>query len=210
MKIDLREIPAYWINLESNTKNRDRMQALLDGLGFKNHHRVDAEVRPAPLGTPESEKHYVGVAESMFKILGNKEINTPFIIFEDDVGVSEDFRPMIEIPDETDAVYLGVSTGNRQYITRRYNEDYLKIGGVLALHAVLYLTEEYRNDVLSFAKTIVHRFKKPIDIATASLQEKATVITPNKPFFYQSDEAAGLNKWQYLTDKPLENRNVNF
>lgn len=210
MEIDLRTIPAYWINLQSNTRNRDRMQALLDGLGFRRHFRVDAEVRPSPPGTRPSEKHYVGCAESMFKILDDKGISTPFIIFEDDLGVSSDYQPVIDVPDGAEAVYLGVSTGNRNYLTRRHNDDYLRIGGVLALHAVLYMDESYRRDVLAYGRVMVHRFKRPFDIATARLQSAATVITPNRPFFYQSDEAAGANKWQHLTDKPLEDRNSPF
>ena len=42
-------------------------------------------------------------------IFKNSFVDPPFIVFEDDCAI-KNFQPEIEIPDDADAVYLGVSS----------------------------------------------------------------------------------------------------
>jgi hypothetical protein len=53
----------------------------------------------------------------------------------------------------------------------------------------------------------IEDLKHPWDVGAASVQFHTKVYTPNKPYFYQSDERESANKWQYFTDAGLENRN---
>jgi hypothetical protein len=207
MIIDLREIPVVWINLDSATDNAKTMQERLDKHGFKKTYKKSARVIPAPEGTIKSNAHYVGCAQSHIDILDDTQYATPLLILEDDAEFSDAFNPIINIPDNSDGIYLGVSSGNRGYQTKRYTPDYLRVGGILATHAILYVTSSYREHMSEIAKKCIHNFKQPWDIGAASLQFSKNVYTPNKPYFYQSDNRNSANKWQIFTDNSLEDRN---
>lgn len=207
MKIDLREIPVYWINLDTATKNAERMTKMFEKLGFKNTIRKSARVIAAPPNTIPSNKHYVGCAQSHIDIFEIEDLKTPFLILEDDAEViDENFNPIIDLSDEIDAIYLGVSVGNRGYICMQYNTDYKRIAGILATHAILYTSERYRKEVTKISKDLVYNRHTPFDVGCAFLQRHFNIITPNKPVFYQADAAESANKWEYLTKCELEIR----
>jgi hypothetical protein len=207
MIIDLREIPVVWINLDSATKNAEAMQEKLQKHGFKNTHRKSARVIPAPPGTIASNAHYVGCAQSHIDILDNANYSDPLLILEDDAEFSDAFNPIIEIPDDSDGIYLGVSTGNQGYQTKRYNSNYLRIGGILATHAILYVNKNFKECMSSVAQHCINDLQQPWDLGASSIQFQTKVYTPNKPYFYQSDNRNSANKWQFFTDQELEERN---
>jgi len=207
MRIDLREIPVVWINLDSATKNAEEMEKKLKDHGFKNTYRKSARVIPAPPGTIQSNAHYVGCAQSHIDILDDKNYSMPLLILEDDAEFSTNYNPILEIPDDSDGIYLGVSKGNVYYKTKKYTSDYLRIGGILATHAILYVTQNYRDTMSNVAKYCIHNLQKPWDMGAASLQMQFKVYTPNNPYFYQSDNKESANKWQFFTDSALEDRN---
>ena len=207
MKIDLRKIPVVWINLDSATKNAEDMQNRLDKHEFKKTYRKSARIIPAPPGTIPSNAHYVGCAQSHIDILADDTYPTPLLILEDDAEFSDSFDPVLDIPDDSDGIYLGVSTGNRGYQTKRYNENYLRIGGILATHAILYVNPQFRKEMMQAAIHCIEDLKQPWDMGAASVQFSKRVYTPNKPYFYQSDNRQSANKWQFFTDGVLEDRN---
>jgi hypothetical protein len=207
MRIDLREIPVVWINLDSATKNAECMEAKLKNYGFKYSYRKSARVLPAPPGTIPSNAHYVGCAQSHIDILDDQKYETPLLILEDDAEFSDCFDPVIEIPDDSDGIYLGISTGNINYQTKKYNENYLRIGGILATHAILYVTESFKKDMSDVAKHCIDNLRQPWDVGASQLQFYRRVYTPNKPYFYQSDNRESANKWQFFTDNKLEDKN---
>jgi hypothetical protein len=207
MRIDLREIPVVWINLDSATKNAEEMEKRLKYHGFKNTYRKSARIIPAPPGTIQSNAHYVGCAQSHIDVLDDKNYSTPLLILEDDAEFSNNFNPIIDVPNDSDCIYLGISTGNINYQTKKYNENYFKIGGILATHAILYITEHYREQMSNIAKYCIHKLKQPLDVGAASLQFDNKVYTPINPFFYQSDNRDSANKWQHFTDEKLLDKN---
>jgi len=210
MIIDLREIPVVWINLDSATQNADAMNNKLQERGFKNTHRKSARIIPAPPGTIPSNAHYVGCATSHIDILNDKSYETPLLILEDDAEFSDAFDPIMDLPDDTDGVYLGVSSGNVNYQTKRYNEKYLRIGGILATHAILYITPKFRETMSVAAQHCIADLQQPWDIGAASVQFYTKVYTPNTPYFYQADARQSANKWQFFTDKPLIDKNSEY
>jgi hypothetical protein len=210
MIIDLREIPVVWINLDSATKNAETMEARFKKYGFKNTHRKSGLIIPPPEGTEQSIAHFMGCGKSHTSILGDTSYQTPLLVLEDDIEFIEPFNPIIEVPDETDGVYLGVSHGNIYYKTKKYNENYMRIGGVLAAHAILYLKDAYRKQMCDVGNYCLDDLKRPWDLGTAALQNEFLVLTPNKPMVYQSNDRENANKWQTLTDKPLSDRNCEF
>ena len=75
------------------------MQTMLSACGFEHIIRVDAQKFP--------ERHLAGCSLSHHIALN--EVDVPFIVFEDDC-VDINFEPVIEVPDDSDAVYLGISS----------------------------------------------------------------------------------------------------
>ena len=210
MIIDLRKIQTVWVNLDSAKVNAELMDQRFREHRFERTFRKSAcQIAPPP-GTPDPIKHYVGCAQSHIDILDNVNYECPLLILEDDAEFTENFHPMIEVPDDTDAVYLGISSGNPHYLTKRVNKYYLRIGKVLATHAILYINPQYRKAVSDIAKIFAYRLRTPFDNGCAMIQERFNVLTPNRPFFVQSDNRQSANQWETITAKSLVDKNCEF
>jgi len=207
MIIDLREIPVVWINLDSATKNAETMKARFEKYGFKNTHRKPGLIIPPPPGTNPSIAHFRGCGQAHVDILEDERYATPLLILEDDIEFVENFNPVIEIPDDSDGVYLGISHGNVHYQTCKKDDNHLRIAGILGAHAILYVTDVYRKNMANVGKHCLYRMDMPWDLGTAGIQQQFKVYTPNNPLMYQSNDRENANKWQTLTDRPLENKN---
>lgn len=205
MKIDLREIPVVWINLDSAKKNAEIMEERFKKYGFKNTYRKSGLVIPPPDGTDPSIAHFKGCGQSHIDILDDVNYKTPLLILEDDIEFIDNFDPVFDIPDDSDGIYLGISHGNRNYQTTKKNPDYLRISGILAAHAILYISDNFRKAMSDIGKFCLYQLNKPWDIGTANIQHRFKIYTPNKPAIYQSNDRENANKWQNLTDKPLTN-----
>jgi hypothetical protein len=210
MKIDLREIPVVWINLDSAKNNAEKMQERFKKYGFKNTHRKSGLIIPPPQGTDKSIAHFRGCGQSHIDILDEQSYSTPLLVLEDDIEFCENFDPVIEIPFNSDGIYLGISHGNVYYQSCKYDENYLRISGILAAHAILYVTPQFREAMSGIGKYCLYELNKPWDIGTAAIQKDFRVYTPTNPMVYQSDDRESANKWQRLTDRPLEDRNTFF
>ena len=102
---------------------------------------------------------------------------------------------------------MGISHGNVHYQTCKKDENYLKIAGILAAHAILYVTDIYRKNMSEVGKHCLYNMNVPWDLGTANIQHHFNVYTPNSPMIYQSNDRENANKWQVLTDHPLDNKN---
>ena len=189
MNLDLREASAVYINLKKDVKKDFAMKALILDCGFKNTIRVEAEYTPNSLA---------GCSLSHYNALN--EIDPPFIVFEDDC-VIKNFNPNIEIPDDADAVYLGISSWGRmnshsgpfvQY--EEVSNGLLRIYNMLSAHAILYLNHEY----ISLCKKISqqsYEIADHQDIGFAEIQRYYNVYSFDDPMFYQTSSNG--------TDQPL-------
>ena len=189
MNLDLREASAVYINLKKDVKKDFAMKALILDCGFKNTIRVEAEYTPNSLA---------GCSLSHYNALN--EIDPPFIVFEDDC-VIKNFNPNIEIPDDADAVYLGISSWGRmnshsgpfvQY--EEVSNGLLRIYNMLSAHAILYLNHEY----ISLCKKIsqqAYEIADHQDIGFADIQRYYNVYAFDDPMFYQTSSNG--------TDQPL-------
>ena len=131
MIIDFRKIPTVWINLDSATENAKLMEERFRQHRFEYTFRKSARQIAPPPNTPDVIKHYVGCAQSHIDVLEDMNYSCPLLILEDDSEFTPDFHPMIEVPDNTDAVYLGVSSGNPHYITKQVNKYFMRIGKII-------------------------------------------------------------------------------
>jgi hypothetical protein len=182
MNLDLRKVPAVYINLQRDTEKNEYMYNMLTELGFETIIRVEATEFPA-------DRHLAGCSFSHFNALN--EVDVPFIVFEDDCKVNN-FTPLIEIPNDADAVYLGISSWGRinshsgpfvQY--EKVDDNLLRVYNMLGAHSILYLSEEYSSLCSKIAAQAFH-IADHQDIGFAEVQRYYNVYAFDNPMFYQT------------------------
>ena len=190
MNLDLREVPAVYINLESEKERDVKMQTMLSACGFEHVIRVDAQKFP--------ERHLAGCSLSHHIALN--EVDVPFIVFEDDC-VDINFEPVIEVPDDSDAVYLGISSWGRMNSHSGPCVQYQDIGNgmvrvynMLGAHAILYMNAEYAS-LCSRISYQGYEIADHQDIGFAEVQRYYNVYAFDKPMFCQTSSNG--------TDQPL-------
>jgi hypothetical protein len=128
----------------------------------------------------------------------------PFIIVEDDVGIMTDIDH-IDVPDNADALYLGVSkwiyphkyeTLGRGFHIQENSPEYVKdcgsvtrILGMTGGHAILFISPEYVRQFIA-AMTARLPYSTPHDLVYATMHAKFNVYALKSPMFYQ-DAALG-------------------
>ena len=194
MNLDLRDIPAIYINLESDIEKNKNMQSMLKECGFKNIIRLNAERFP--------DRPLAGCSLSHHNALS--EIDPPFIVFEDDCMI-KNFHPLIEIPDDSDAVHLGISSWGRMNShsgpcvqSEKIGLGLVRIYNMLSAHAILYLNDEF----ISMCRRIsyqAYEISDYQDVGFAEIQKYFNVYAFDDPMFYQTS-SNGTN--QELTSYP--------
>mgnify|MGYP003632995075 CR=1 FL=1 len=192
MELDLREIPVYYINMKEDVVKRERMEYLGKSAGFKNFNRVEGIRLPIP----------AGCAASHLSVMKDKK--PPFIILEDDC-VIKSFIPEISIPDDTDALYLGISSWGRldshsgEYVlTSQVNSGFLRVYNMLGTHAMLFLSERYVSACKAIADYSM-QLPAHLDVGYAEVQKYYTIYAFDDPMFFQTSSGG--------TDKPLTSYN---
>ena len=185
MKIDIRKIPSYVINVEKDIKRYNTSSTLLKFLQFENFQYV------------KGVEEYKGCEKSHYQIMSDSSIPTPYIIFEDDIILNSIPNFIIDIPDDADALYLGASewgtflnrASGRIVHYDKVDDRIVRVYNMLGTHAILYLNEEYR----SAAKRVIHYHSKvssPIttglDCGLAEIQKYYNVYALDTPLFKQS------------------------
>lgn len=196
MKIKLTGIEAYYINLYSQEDRGNATYDLLHSLGFHS-------IKRAP-GFPRKNKT-LGCSLAHHNVLKSLAgSGKPFLLFEDDIELTH-FDHIIDIPDDADAVYLGVSkmgmVSNKDVellIVDKVNEyDHIyRIYNMLAAHAVLYLNTDYLISLIEEIEKMIE-LELPADIAMANHMRNGNVYALDKPMFIQKD------KFRYFTDTAI-------
>lgn len=191
MKINIKEIPTYYINLDKDKERNKSMQDLIKNFGFTKAERSSGHyIKNDPLA---------GCATSHYNILSNNVDN--FIILEDDCVIrKKDY--IIEVPDDADAVYLGLSMwGYNRDTSKKENfkfsqvKDFpgiYKVDGMLATHSILYLNNEYVKvceRVAKFSSENSHH----VDQGFARIQKYYNVYAIGDPIFFQSSNQEATN-----------------
>ena len=190
MNLDLREITAVYINLQQDVERKNSIVDVLDECGFENIIRVDGEYTP--------DRPLAGCSYSHYKALN--EVAPPFIIFEDDCKV-KNFRTIIDVPDDSDAVYLGISSWGRMNShsgpcvqSESIGFGMVRIYNMLSAHAILYIDKEF----ISMCSRVAYQSYETAehqDIGFAEMQRYFNVYAFNEPMFYQTSSNG--------TDEPL-------
>ena len=188
MKVKLTDIPVYYVNLEGEDEKRKHTESILKNLGFKYVQRFDAIRHEAG--------RIVGCARSHYGIL-SMDIEPPFIILEDDCALNKDFVNEIEIPDNADALYLGISHWGRYlnhsgpYVhCEKVNGEIVRVYNMLATHAILYLSQEYVDICKRISYHYGYEVEGHLDIGFAEIHKLYNVYSFDEPLFRQYEWSA--------------------
>lgn len=137
-----------------------------------------------------------------------RELNgtDPFIIIEDDCAIDV-HHTQIEVPDDVDAVYLGVSLwiyphpyetlGKGYHIRENTSRDIqqisdtlTKINGMTSTHAILFYNRDYMRQFIAQMEPLVAQ-TMPHDLVFATMQPSRKVYALKQPMFYQAQALGG-------------------
>ena len=191
MKLKLTDIPIVYINLDEAIQKGERVQKSLEELGFKNIIRFSAH------------KETIGKRGcAISHVYALEEVKPPFILIEDDC-LPLNFIDDVDIPDDADAVYLGISSWGRmnshsgpcvQYDEVEGHDNLVRVYNMLSTHAILYLNPDY----IDLCRRIAYQsylIADHLDIGFADVQKYYDVYAFDNPMFYQTSSNG--------TDKPL-------
>lgn len=182
MKIKLTDIPVFYINLDEAEEKRKQTETMLKQIGFKFVERFSAIRHDAG--------RIIGCARSHYEILEVQK--PPFIILEDDCALNQEFLDEIEIPNNADALYLGISHWGR-YLSHsgpyvhatKVNEDLVRVHNMLATHAIVYLSSSYVDICRRIAYHSGYESETHLDIGFAEIHKYYNVYCFNEPLFRQ-------------------------
>lgn len=184
-KIDIRATKVYLINLHSDVQRRKSALGTLRLHGFE-----DVTVFPA-ISHPDPVKGCALSHAAILELMMGS--NRPFIILEDDVEIHK-FMPKIEVPEDTDALYLGNSdyglssgVGKNRICVEREDNDLFRCYNMLSSHAILYLSNEYVSQLVKASQFAIN-YGQGIDKVMAEIMKYWKIRAFEEPIFRQGGE----------------------
>jgi hypothetical protein len=201
MIIDLREIPILYMNMDEDTKRYRDMNRLFDDLiqeyGFRreNIYRIPGINKNPIKANGVSEAHLAAIEFS-------KQFDGPFLVLEDDLELGG-FDYIIDVPDNSDAVYLGTmphgldfnsaypiyperpTNGITVNVVPDVYSDNPKVYRVLSMtggQSILYITDVFKTIVENSCKWGIEQ-NVCHDTYLATVQRLAYIYAYNEPMF---------------------------
>lgn len=212
MIIDIKNIKVYLISPGEN-KYRNRAITVFTRLldqGFKNIEFFKSI--PGPNNTASLTNTVLEIFKNEFKN------DTPFIILEDDVEFMNNYN-MIQIPDNTDVLYLGIAlwsypyrvetlykknrpniVNNSSEIIKSFDNNLTQINGITGGHAIMFVSREFMRTFIGRIKEISKLIVDlPHDLLFSVLQNDFNVYALKNPMFYQDSQLGGQEDVTKLT-----------
>jgi hypothetical protein len=213
MLIDLKKIKYYFLTMGNNDERKNHIVDL-----FKDYDIT--EVNPI-LNVPKTQSGSVGMGRMIELGLRNQDRTKafqPFIILEDDVSFYREFPETLEIPDDSDLFYIGISK-------RGYKENYdcstliaddikddntiVRIYNMLSCHGIMVCSALGAS---FYQRTMLESYYKNViwDVRLAHMHNLYNVYALKKPLVYQDakyrgeEEATKFELERYVGSKNQE------
>lgn len=197
MKIDLTQIKTYYISLDSAIDRQNAIEGWHKSLGFMNPVRIPGVI---------NDLYYVGLCQATNNAIKVASLEgMPFLIFEDDAMPTNKIISEVEIPDDADALYLGIGewgmqdngeTKHHNVILEKVNgyPEIFKIKNALCTHAIVYITSEFASAVAESTRKCFEDVPEYPDqqIYKDGIFDNFNVYVVG-PLFYQHDESKPSN-----------------
>tara|TARA_Y100000768_G_scaffold189704_1_gene142099 strand:- start:1528 stop:2223 length:696 start_codon:yes stop_codon:yes gene_type:complete len=187
MKIDLNNINYYFLTCDDYKKQNIKRE-------LSEHNLI--EINPI-MGISKFRSGVTGFLRIINKSIQNqkeKNIFEPFIILEDDVKTYRDFPDNLEIPDECDILYIGLSKwgittnpnqgveGSVKYTN--INNDIIKIYNMLSTHGMLICSIQGLF-ILQQCLMEDYLYDRHYDLSICQIQPYYNIYALKKPLVYQ-------------------------
>lgn len=185
MIVDLRQINTYYLNPDSFSDRRNRMEDLLSSLKMNYERHIGVTNL-----SPRPNNYSFGSIQMIEKAISRDKY--PFLLLDDDVDLIVDLPQSITVPEECDIVYLGASKyecyGKKPEMKLQdYNEDYYRIFYSLSSHALLINTKSAAAKTIEVLKKSLEH-NEYSDVYMALESRDSVFLTPkNGPYFYQTE-----------------------
>lgn len=184
MLITLSSLDSFWLTCDKSKSRWDDMEMMLKKLNI-NTTKLNGEI---------TNPYTVGVAKNHRDAL-IKSGSSPIIIFEDDARITPNYIDSVQVPDNADAFYLGTSFYGRLQnqtiahaaICASHDKTTVKLINMLSLHAVIYITDEYKNFVINLLDEFIKEPYGGMDDILATKLHYFNIYAPKAPLFYQVD-----------------------
>lgn len=207
-KINIKNLKYYCLTITDNVNRHQHINNTFKDFNFnfvytKKHDKNISKFQSGAIGISK----IFDIAINNFK---SKNIFEPFIIIEDDVSITNYFKDYIDIPSNTDLLYLGISNwgfidkplGIKGYIyassvendisqnNSNSNTNVIKIKNMLSTHAILINSF---SGLLMYQKAMIDALinNRHYDIPQSLLQPFYNIYALTKPFFYQDISMGG-------------------
>jgi hypothetical protein len=212
MLLNIKDITVYIISPGTNNY-RSKLLTVLERVideGFK------SVVFFKSVPDPNKTASLTNTVLEIFK----RELNNdnPFIILEDDCAFFTKYD-QVEIPDNTDMLYLGVSLWSYPYSTdtlysmyrpdiifnsietvESYNNTLVKIKGMTGGHAILYISRDFiRTFIDKMTDISKYIVDLPHDLLFSTLHPSFNIFGLKQPMFYQDATLGGQEEVTKLT-----------
>ena len=192
----LLDIPVVFICPAHNEKYKARKEYMFDfllKLGFKN----------VTMFKSRNDMHYSKCIAMATNEILLKYIDEPILLLEDDIELSEwaHLNMEIEIPENTDAFYLGFgryggsktdpteSNGYNSTQITHISDIHIKIINMLDAHAILYVSKQYKQSIMAEMDKVLESDTLMInDVMISRIQDSYNVYAYKYPFFYQTNK----------------------
>ena len=189
MKVNLKEAKYYFLTCNNETRRTHMLNE------FKEFDIT--EVNPIT-GISKNMSGATGFSK-IFDLACMRQDRTkpfqPFIFFEDDIKKFREFPDVVEIPDDTDLMHMGLSSwgmtdaaegvnGSTCFETVESYPDIVKINNMLALHGMIICSV---RGLMALQKCMMEGYFKDIiwDIYTAQIQAHVHTYAFRIPLVYQ-------------------------
>jgi hypothetical protein len=191
--IDLRTIDLVYLHGPHRPERHEHMEKMLKEAGLQGE---------CHMGYCDKGKHsgVLGLIE-LFKKRLEGEFR-PFICLEDDCNVTPWFRHVINVPEDADGVYLGISKWSMHPHYDKAIMEYqggpldqhpevVRLVNMLSNHAVLFLTRRWAEACLAAYQKTATWESPDYDIIQSRIMASFNVYALKSPVFYQCQEMGG-------------------
>jgi hypothetical protein len=221
MKIEVQKLKYYYLTIPSNIDRQNNIKK-----NFKDYDLT--EINPVINNVSKFQSGSTGFSRMIYSGLKNQKKDMPFqpfVLLEDDISKYREFPEYIEVPDDSDILYIGTSTygtdNNSSYacnniLTSSVKEypGIVKIYNMLSTHGMIILS---MLGALACQKAMSDAYYTNIvwDIPFAYIQPYYKVYSLIEPLVYQDETVGGCESATKqninldLLDKPLPSNMFN-
>jgi len=204
-KVYLKNIKHYFLTMDSNGIRKKHMTE-----EFNEYNLI--EVNPVT-NIPKNQSGPTGFSRMIDIGLRNQDRNLPFqpfVMYEDDCSKYRDFPEYIEIPEDTDVLYIGLSKwsfGDKTHQANYYdiiNDDIIKIYNMLAAHGIIVCSA---SGALAIQKAVMEGYFINIiwDVPLACIQPHYNIYALTIPLVFQDSKFKGDELATRFSIKPTSN-----